>query len=59
MIELVIKEINGWVYQLCSQIKKQSEGIYCDIFEDFGLDIWHQANHDKLAATTAPYVPRL
>lgn len=39
--------------------KKKSEGIYSDIFEDFGLDMWHWANHDKLAATTATYIPRL
>lgn len=40
-------------------VRPKTWNICCDLFEDFSLDTWHWAHHNKLAAPTAADVPRL
>ena len=55
--ELVIKEMMTECIGYSVRSRK-FEGICYDLFEDFGLGIWHRAYHDELAAPTITYVPR-
>lgn len=57
MTELVIKE--RMTECISYSIRPKTWNICYDLFEDFSLDTWHQAHHNKPAAPTAADVPRL